>query len=122
MNLKLNSQLVPTNEVDLSAYKASEFDRGATGVKEGLWLLISLVLFRLCPFKLSVLKRMVLRFFGAIVGNGVVIKPGVRITFPWKLTLGDHVWIGEDAWLLNLAPVTLESHACISQRALLCTG
>jgi len=112
----------PQRTVDLSAYRAAGFDRGASFVTEGLWLVVSLVLFRLCPFSLSALKRAVLRMFGARVGDGVVIKPDVRITFPWKLTLGDHVWLGEESWLLNLAPIEVASHSCISQRAFLCTG
>ncbi len=110
------------NQVDLSVYKTVGFERGAGVLKEGLWLVVSLILFRLCPFKLSALKRAVLRGFGAQVGAGVVIKPDVRITFPWKLSLGDHVWLGEGSWLLNLAAITIESHACISQRAFLCAG
>jgi len=109
-------------KVDLSAYSPERLDRGASRVREFLWLLVSLVLFQLCPLKLSALKCWVLRRFGARVGRGVVIKPDVKITFPWKLTLGDHVWLGEECWLLNLAPICIGDHVCISQRAFLCTG
>ena len=109
-------------KVDLSKFSTGAFDRGAGPLKEGLWILTSLFLFRLCPLKCSGLKCAVLRAFGAKVGRGVVIKPRVTITFPWKLMVGDHVWLGEECWLLNLAPIVIESHVCISQRSFLCTG
>ena len=112
----------PELAVDLSAFSTGGFERGASKLKELLWLLVSLGLFRLCPVKVSGLKCLVLRWFGARVGRGVVIKPEVKITFPWKLTLGDHVWLGEECWLLNLAPIEIGSHVCISQRAFLCSG
>lgn len=107
---------------DLSSYSSAHFDRGASRWREALWLVVSLVLFRLCPFSFSALKCVVLRAFGARVGQGVVIKPQVKITFPWKLTLGDHVWLGEECWLLNLERITIGSNVSISQRAFLCTG
>jgi putative colanic acid biosynthesis acetyltransferase WcaF len=106
----------------LDLYDNSDFDRGAGRVKEGLWLL-SKVLFFLNPFPWpSALRIFLLRLFGARVGQHVVIRAGVNISFPWRLTVGDHVWIGEDVYVLSLAPVTLGSHVCLSQRAFLCTG
>ena len=110
------------NQVNLSGYRATGFDRGAGLFKESLWLIVNLVLFRLCPFSFSALKRTVLRAFGAQVGVGATIKPQVKITFPWKLEMGDHVWLGEECWLLNLERITIGSNVCISQRAFLCTG
>jgi putative colanic acid biosynthesis acetyltransferase WcaF len=108
--------------VDLSKYRVTGFDRGAGVLKEGIWLVVSLILFRLCPFSLSPLKRAVLRLFGARIGRNVTIKPQVKITFPWKLTIGDHVWLGEECLLLNLERITIGNNVCISQRAFLCTG
>jgi putative colanic acid biosynthesis acetyltransferase WcaF len=109
-------------KVDLSQYSPGTFDRGAGKIREALWLVVSLVLFRLCPFSLSAIKTAALRFFGAKVGKNVTIKPQVKITFPWKLSIGDHVWLGEECWLLNLERITIGNHVCISQRAFLCTG
>lgn len=71
---------------------------------------------------LNGLKVRLLSAFGAKVGKGVLIKPGVHIKFPWKLSIGNHVWIGEKAWIDNLAPVTIADHVCISQEAYLLTG
>jgi len=112
----------PELQVDLSKFSTGGLDRGASSLKELVWAIVSLILFRLCPLKLSRLKCSVLRMFGAKVGCGVIIKPQVKVTFPWKLTLGDHVWLGEECWLLDLAPITIADNACISQRAFLCTG
>ena len=109
-------------KVDLSRYSVAHFDRGAGVVWEALWQIVNLLLFQLCPLKLSALKCVVLRLFGAKIGRGVSIKPKVKITFPWKLTLGNHIWLGEECWLLNLDHITIADNVCISQRAFLCTG
>src|SRR5471032_693719 len=103
----------PSLPVDLSRYTTGQFDRGAGVVKEGLWLVVSLVLFRLCPFSFSALKRAALRAFGADIGRNVTIKPQVKITFPWKLKVGDHVWLGEECWLLNLERIIIGSNVSI---------
>jgi putative colanic acid biosynthesis acetyltransferase WcaF len=110
------------NRVGLANYRAAGFDRGAGVVKETIWLIMSLFLFRLCPFNFSALKRCALRAFGAEVGCGVILKPRVNIKFPWRLVIGDYVWLGEECWLLNLERIVIGNNVCISQRAFLCTG
>jgi putative colanic acid biosynthesis acetyltransferase WcaF len=67
-------------------------------------------------------KATVLRLFGATIGDGVLIKPGVHIKYPWRLQVGDSCWIGERAWIDNMEDVTLGSDVVISQGAYLCTG
>ena len=60
--------------------------------------------------------------FGAKLGEGVVIKPGVNIKYPWKLEIGNHVWLGEKVWIDNLGEVKIDSHVCVSQEAMLLCG
>lgn len=100
----------------------SGLDRGRSRWIEAMWYLVKCAVF-LSPLPFpSSLKRCVLRWFGATVGSGVVIKPRTNIHFPWKLTVGDYTWIGEEVFILNFEPVTIGAHCCISQRAFLCTG
>lgn len=72
------------------------------------------------PF--SGLKVWTLRLFGAKIGNNVVVKPKINIKHPWKLTIGNHCWIGESVWIDNLAEVTIEDNVCLSQGAFLICG
>ena len=63
-----------------------------------------------------------LRMFGAQIGAGVVVKPRVRVTFPWRLSVGKDSWIGEGVWIDNLTDVNIGRDCCLSQGAYLCTG
>jgi putative colanic acid biosynthesis acetyltransferase WcaF len=97
-------------------------DRGRSRWIEASWYLTKcLVFLSAWPFPSS-LKCAILRWFGARIGRGVVIKPRVNIHFPWKLVIGDFSWIGEEVFILNFEPVTIGAHCCISQRAFLCAG
>jgi putative colanic acid biosynthesis acetyltransferase WcaF len=99
-----------------------DLDRGRPFIVEAIWYLAKCLLF-LTPLPVpSRMKCMVLRWFGARIGQGIVIKPRVNIHFPWKLAIGDFTWIGEEVFILNFEPVALGAHCCISQRAFLCTG
>jgi len=98
------------------------YERGRSVGVFAAWQLVKWVFFKTVLPWPSGLKVTLLRFFGAKVGRGVCVKPQVNIHLPWKLTLGDHTWIGEEAFILNFEPVTIGAHVCISQRAFLCAG
>lgn len=111
-----------TAQVDLSRFANTEFERGASKATELAWLLTRKWFFENSVLPINKPRRSLLCRFGAKVGAGTVIKPKVRIHFPWRLELGDYVWLGEEVYILNLARVTIGSNVCVSQRAFLCTG
>jgi putative colanic acid biosynthesis acetyltransferase WcaF len=106
----------------LDKYTVGDYTPGAPILKQLLWFFLGDFLVRTRLLPASGFKVWVLRGFGAKIGQGVCIKPGVRVKFPWRLIIGDYCWIGEDAWLDNVAPITLEDHICLSQAVYLCTG
>jgi putative colanic acid biosynthesis acetyltransferase WcaF len=107
---------------DLSRYDNAGYSPGRGKLLQALWYFTSLLFFESGWLPLASPKRWLLRLFGARIGAGLVIKPNVRIKFPWRLSLGDHCWIGQGAWIDNLADVTLGSHVCVSQQVYICTG
>ncbi len=109
-------------KTDLSQFDNSWYSPGGSLLKRGLWFGVSVMFFLnpLQPF--SGLKVVWLRLFGAKIGKGVVIKPGVQIKYPWHLEVADHVWMGENVWIDNLVKVQIAAHVCLSQGAMLLTG
>jgi putative colanic acid biosynthesis acetyltransferase WcaF len=107
-------------KVDLSKYKNPHYQPGPIW-KRATWHVINaLFIHSFLPF--SSLKIALLKIYGAKIGSGCTIKPGVNIKHPWMLSIGDYSWIGENVWIDNIAPVTIGSHCCISQGVTLIVG
>ena len=109
------------NEVNNALYKTT-IVIGASKLKQVLWYFISIIFVQNSVISSSAIRVFFLRIFGANIGKGVVIKPSVKIKFPWKLTIGAHSWIGEGVWIDNLDEVSIGKSVCISQGAFIFTG
>src|SRR3954464_3851180 len=98
-------------KTDLSKFNNDWYNPGGTLVKRYLWYITN-ACFINSSFPFYRPKRALLRLFGAKIGKGLVIKPHVSIKYPWRLNVGNNVWIGEYVWIDNLANVTLKDNSC----------
>jgi putative colanic acid biosynthesis acetyltransferase WcaF len=107
---------------DLTKFKPPENFRGRPAWFVQLWWLFDALFVRPSPQVLYGWRRLAWRLFGAEVGRNVLIRPGVRVTFPWNVTIGDYCWIGDNATLYSVAKITIGQHTVISQEAYLCAA
>ncbi len=108
--------------VDLREYNQSWFDRGRPGWVIMLWWFVQAIAFPLSPHFCYGFRHWLLRLFGARLGTDVRIRPTARITYPWKVEIGDYSWIGDDVVLYSFENIRIGQHCVISQKCYLCTG
>lgn len=109
-------------KTDLASFTTETYDKGAGYPMLVLWYFVNVFIVNTSWMPIMSIKIAILRLFGAKIGKGICIKNRVNIKFPWKLVIGDEVWLGEDVWIDNVDNVTIGSNVCISQGALLLTG
>jgi putative colanic acid biosynthesis acetyltransferase WcaF len=107
---------------DLSRFRLPPAFRGRPAWFVQCWWLTQATLFRCSPQFLYRWRRWLLRRFGASIGEGVRVRPSARVTYPWKVSIGDHSWIGDDVVLYSLGAITIGSNCVVSQRCYLCAG
>src|ERR1700730_12396756 len=100
---------------DLSRFRLPKESRGRPAWFVQLWWLFDALFVRSSPQVLYSWRRFWLRVFGAKIGRNVLIRPGVRVIFPWKVVISDFCWIGDNATLYNVAEITIGEHSVISQ-------
>jgi putative colanic acid biosynthesis acetyltransferase WcaF len=108
--------------IDLSAAPGAgeAWDRSRSTLV--LWLIVELLLVT-NPLQISSgIRARALRAFGAHVGRGAILRPRMRVKFPWKLHIGDRSWIGEGVWIHNQDQVIIGSDVVLSQETFVTTG
>lgn len=87
-----------------------------------VWGLVYILLFRYSPRPFHRWRAFLLYVFGAEVGKGVHIYPGVKIWAPWNLVLKDECGIASGVELYSQGKISIGYRAIISQGTYLCTG
>jgi putative colanic acid biosynthesis acetyltransferase WcaF len=107
---------------DLSRFRLPPNFRGRSAPVVFLWQIVQGSLFAWSPQFAHGWRRFLLKAFGARIGRRVIVRPSARITYPWKIEIGDYSWIGDHAELYSLGSIRIGAHCVISQRAYLCAG
>jgi putative colanic acid biosynthesis acetyltransferase WcaF len=108
--------------IDLSLAGTPGHSRGKSRFIEALWWITEFVILTNPLQPSSRLRAMALRLFGSAVGRHVILRPRLRVKYPWRLQIGDHSWIGEDVWLHNQDFLRIGRNVVISQGAFITTG
>jgi putative colanic acid biosynthesis acetyltransferase WcaF len=106
----------------LDLFKLPPGFRGRSALFVQFWWLIQALLFKPLPQVCYPVRSLLLRAFGARIGPGVLIRPGVEVTYPWKLTIGANSWIGDNVTLYTLGPITIGSNTVVSQHSYICAA
>jgi putative colanic acid biosynthesis acetyltransferase WcaF len=108
--------------IDLTTYKTPDGFRGKSGWFVQLWWIVQATVFRHSPRMMNSFRAFLLRCFGADVGKNVLIRPSATFTYPWKIKIGDCVWIGDDVVVYSLGPISIGNNVVVSQKSYLCAA
>jgi putative colanic acid biosynthesis acetyltransferase WcaF len=84
------------------------------------WNICWALLYKTSPRPLHSWRSFLLRLFGAKMGPNCHFYPRSRVWAPWNLICANQVTAGDGVEIYNPAPITLGSHAILSQEAYLC--
>lgn len=106
----------------LKTFQIPKGFRGRSGIFVQCWWLTQTILFKTSPQCMYAWRRFLLRCFGANIGKKVKIRPSVHVQFPWKVSIGDYSWIGDNVVLYSLGEITIGKNVVVSQKSYLCAG
>ncbi len=86
------------------------------------WDIVWRFLFRISPRPLWAWRRALLNAFGARIHADARIYPSVRVSAPWKLSVGARSCLGPAVECYNVAEIIIHEDVTVSQYAYLCTA
>ena len=89
--------------------------RGRGAITVQLWWIVQALLFHTSPQFLYGWRRWRLRRFGAEIGEGVLLRPSIRVTYPWKVRIGDRSQIADRSELYSLGEIEIGADVMILQ-------
>lgn len=107
---------------NLSEFNLPAGFRGRSAITVQLWWIVQGTLFACSPQFMYAWRNWLLRLFGAKVGVRVIVRPSVKVTYPWKVSIGDYSMIGDDAVLYSLGEIEIGDNAVVSQRSYICAA
>src|SRR5579863_5721945 len=107
---------------DLSTFTLPPGLRGRPNWYVQLWAIVQTLLFHPSPQVFYGWRRFLLRLFGAKIGKGVILRPSITVTYPWKLKIGNWSWIGDHVTLYTVGEIIIGESAVVSQLSYLCTS
>lgn len=107
---------------DLSEFSLPKGFRGRNAIVVQLWWLVQATAFSCSPQFMYGWRNFLLRMFGAKIGKNVIIRPSVKITYPWKLEVGENSWVGDNVELYTLGNIIIGSNTIISQKSYICAA
>ena len=118
----MDKRVLMREPINLSKSGAGNFSRTRSRFIEMFWIVVEFFLVS-NPLQLSSRARVwALRLFGARIGANVIMRPRLRVKFPWNLEVGDNCWIGEGVWIHNQDLLMIEDNVVVSQEAFITTG
>lgn len=116
-----NSQQPVMDVLDPAANRAARKYAWSEQLRRVLWG-VGVLAIRWSPRPCFAWRRMVLRLFGAKVGENVNVYPSTRIYMPWNVEIGDWAALGEDVFIYSLGRVRIGSGVSLAYRAHVCAG
>jgi len=118
----ISGEQEPYSYQQLEHFQVPQGFRGRSKIYVQLWWLVQATLFALSPQAMYGWRAWLLRLFGARIGRRTIIRPSVKIPYPWKLTIGDYSQIGDEVHLYTYGEIEIRDRVVVSQRSYICTG